>query len=320
MDTLKELKKILGENRIRVNELMSIHTTFKIGGPAQFYLEVSNLDDLVKAIKTAYKLKIPVFILGGGSNIIVSDSGIRGLVIKNNCRKFHLISMAGKVKNQKVGLEGALVYAESGTIMNQLVRFAIEQGLSGLEYQLGLPGTVGGAIFMNSNFPKENAFVGTSLYKAKILTRKGEVHEVDKSYFKFAYDQSILQETGEIVLSVTFKLKPIDKKILWERGMETLEWRNKTQPKGLSAGCIFRNIETTSAGYLIDKAGLKGKGQGEAIISGLHANFILNKGGAKTEDILGLINLAKEEVYKKFGVKLQLEVKPVGFDPSTSSG
>lgn len=314
---LEELEKILGSNRIRLNESMSEHTTFKIGGTAEFYLEVSNLDDLVKVVKTAYKLRIPVFILGGGSNIIVSDEGIKGLVIKNNCRKFLLMSMTGKVKNQsanwRVGLEKALVYAESGVIMNQLVRFTVEQGLSGLEYQLGLPGTVGGAIFMNSNFPRENVFAGSNLFKAKILNQKGEVREVDKSYFKFAYDQSILQETGEIVLSVVFKLNSMDKKILWERGMKTLEWRNKTQPKGASAGCIFRNPKITSAGYLIDKAGLKGREQGKAVISGLHANFMLNKGGAKAEDILELINLARDEVYKKFGVNLSLEVRKIGF-------
>lgn len=322
---LRELKKIFGRDRIRVNEPMSEHTTFKIGGPAQVYIEISNLDDLAKAAKVAYKLKIPVFILGGGSNIIVSDGGVKGLVIKNNCRAFSIINMTGKVRNKKVGVDKALIYAESGVIMNQLVRFTIEQGLSGLEYQLGLPGTVGGAICMNSNFPKKDAFVGDCLYKAKILTRQGEIKEVDRGYFKFAYDKSVLQETGEIVLSVIFKLKPEDKKILWERGMEALNYRTQTQPKGNSAGCTFRNIsfveavsipipnQITSAGYLIDRAGLKGKREGDAMISPLHANFILNMGRAKAADVVELVNLVKEEVYEKFGVKLSLEVKTVGF-------
>lgn len=325
MKVLEELQKQFGENRVRVNERMSAHTTFKIGGAAEFFLEVSNLDDLISAVLTSKKLRIPIFVLGGGSNTIVSDKGIEGLVVKNNCRKFEVVSMLGRVRNKKIGLDNALVFAQSGVIMNQLVRFTIDQGLLGLEYQLGLPGTVGGAIFMNSNFPKESAFIGDSLYSAKIISKNGEVKDVDRSYFRFAYDWSILQETSEIVLSAVFKLSPGDKTVLWKKGMDALEYRNSTQPKGASAGCTFRNISTaeaitaptpdriTSAGYLIDRAGLKGKRIGDAMISDLHANFILNMGQAKAEDVVKLVSLIKDEVYKKFGVHMHLEVREVGF-------
>lgn len=329
---LKELEKLFGPNRIRVNESMSEHTTFKIGGPAQFYVDVSTIDDLIKAANTARKLELPIHIFGGGSNIVVSDKGIKGLVIKNNCRKFELMRVSGKMKRVngesvkwRTNLNEALVFAEGGVIMNQLVRFTIEEGLGGLEYQLGLPGTVGGALYMNSNFPKKGAYVGDCVLKASLLSRDGDIKEVDNGYFKFAYDKSILQESGEIVLSVIFKLTPEDKKILWKRGMEALSYRTETQPKGASAGCTFRNIsiadamrvptpqQITSAGFLIDKAGLKGKRIGDAMISSLHANFILNLGHAKAADVVDLVNLMKEEVYKKFGVKLALEVKTVGF-------
>lgn len=322
---LQELEKNLGAGRVRVGEVMSAHTTFKIGGPAQFYFEANTIDDLVNAVKTANKLDLPFFVFGGGSNIIVSDNGIKGLVIKNNCRKFTVSKMSGSVRGKKVGVDKALVAAESGALMNQLVRFTIDQGLQGLEYQLGLPGTVGGAIYMNSNFPKKGAYAGDSLYQAKLITREGEIKEVSNSYFQFGYDKSILQETGEIVLSVVFRFKPADKKILWEKGMEALNYRSLTQPKGASAGCTFRNIsvvdavriptpqQITSAGYLVDKAGLKGKRIGDAMISPLHANFILNFGRAHAQDVTSLVKLAKDEVYKKFGVNLQLEVKTVGF-------
>lgn len=325
MDTkLKELEKVFG-SRVRQNEPMSAHTTFKIGGPAEYYIDVDKTDDIVKAVQLAQKLSMSFFIFGGGSNIVVSDNGIKGLVVKNNCRRFEVMQMMGRVKNKKIDVDKALIFAESGVVMNQLVRFTIEQGLGGLEYQLGLPGTVGGGIYMNSNFPRKGAYVGDCVYKAKLLTYDGELKEVDNAYFHFAYDKSILQETGEIVLSVVFKLLPQDKKVLWEKGMEAITYRSGTQPKGASAGCTFRNISIvdamrvptpdriTSAGYLIDKAGLKGKRIGDAMISTMHANFILNMGHAKAEDVLSLVGFIKDEVTQKFNVPLHLEVKTIGF-------
>lgn len=322
---LQELQKVFGGQRVRVNEPMSAHTTFKIGGSAEYYLEVEKIEDLIKAVNLARKVGLLVFVLGGGSNIIVSDEGMKGLVVKNNCRRFEVLGIAGKVREKKVGVDSALVYAESGVILNQLVRFTIEQGLSGLEYQLGLPGTVGGAVFMNSNFPQKGVYVGDCVYSAKLLAGDGHVKEVTHDYFKFAYDKSSLQETQEIVLSVVFTLKAEDRKLLWERGMEALTYRNETQPKGASAGCTFRNISlveamqiptpngVTSAGYLIDKAGLKGMRVGDAMISDKHANFILNMGGARASDVTDLVKAMKNEVLKKFGVHLALEVRAVGF-------
>ena len=327
---LKELEKVLGQNRIRVNEPMGAHTTFKIGGPAEFYIDVSTVDYLVKAVHTARSVGLPVFIFGGGSNIIVSDAGLAGLVIKNNCRRFEVMRASGKVKRvdgkPTIDLDKALVFAEAGVIINQLVRFMIDQGLGGLEYQLGLPGTVGGGVYMNSNFPKKGTYVGDGLFKATLLGKDGSIKEVDHAYFKFAYDYSVLQETEEILLSCVFKLNAMDKEELWERGMEALKYRDSTQPKGASAGCTFRNISIvealrvptpdriTSAGFLVDQAGLKGKKVGDAMISDVHANFILNLGQAKAQDVVTLVRLMKDEVYKKFGVHLALEVRTVGFN------
>lgn len=322
--TLNELEKVFGA-RIRLNEPMSAHTTYKIGGPAEYYIDLEKTEDIAAAVKVAKKLELPLFIFGGGSNIVVADQGIKGLVVKNNCRKFDIMTMSGRIKNQKIDVSRALVSAESGAIMNQFVRFTIDQGFGGLEYQLGLPGTVGGAIYMNSNYPRKNAYVGDVVYRAKLLTPDGEIKEVDNSYFHFAYDYSVLQKTGEIILSVIFRLNPGDKKTLWDRATDALTHRNESQPKGASAGCTFRNIsivealriptpdQITSAGYLIDKAGLKGKRIGDAMISERHANFILNMGNAKAEDFINLTTLMKNEVEIKFGVNLHLEVKTVGF-------
>lgn len=315
MDTkLIELQKAAGEKKVRVNEPMSAHTTFKIGGPAEYYVDVDSIDALIALVKIAKEFSIPVFVLGGGSNIIVSEKRIKGVVVKNNCRKFEIIDTKHN-----------LVYADAGVVMGQFVRFCIDQGLSGLEYQLGLPGTIGGAVFMNSNFPKRGAYVSDCVYKATLLARDGKVKEVDNNYFQFAYDYSILQKTSEIVLSVVFKFTPEDKNILLERGNEALRHRLDTQPKGQSAGCTFRNISiveakqistpnaTTSAGYLIDKAGLKWKRVGGAMISPLHANFVMNTGGATANDVYSLINLVKKKVSDQFGVQLHLEVREVGF-------
>ena len=157
-------------------------------------------------------------------------------------------------------------------------------------------------------------------------TKEDEIKEVDNSYFHFGYDDSILQKTGEMVLSVIFKLSPEAKDVLWARGMEALEYRKKTQPAGASAGCVFRNISMleainiptpgriTSVGYLIGKAGLKGKRIGDAVISDIHANYILNAGHAKSEDVVGLIKLIKSEILKMFNVQINLEIKTIGID------
>lgn len=322
---IAEIEAQVGEKKVRINEPMNLHTTFKIGGAAEYYIDISSVDDFVVIYRIAKKHQVPIFVFGGGSNIIVSDKGISGLVIKNNCRKFEIFQAKGSIKKSKIDIDEAYIKAEAGTIMNQLVRFTIDNSLSGLEYQMGLPGTVGGGIFMNSNFPKEKSFVGDSVWSVMLLADKGDIKTVGKSYFRFAYDSSILQETNEIVLSAVFKLKKMDKEELNKRAMGALTYRTSSQPKGASAGCTFRNISiveamtvptpgnVTSAGYLIDKAGLKGKRIGDAMVSPLHANFILNIGVARAEDVSELTKIIKEEVLRKFGVHLHFEVRTVGF-------
>lgn len=225
-DTIGRIEEIIGRRRIRHNEYMDTHTILKTGGPAEMYVETDTLDDLVKIVRAARSIQVPIYIFGGGSAFPVPDKGIAGLVIKNNCRKFEKSSFRGTIRNNAIGFGGVLVSAESGTIMNQLVRFTIAEGLEGLEYQLGLPGSVGGAIYTNAKY--KNRYVRDYLHSIKILSIEGEVQTYTKDLPYFVSLEEQIHETQEVVLSVVFKLVPEDKKLLWERGEEALAYRKKT--------------------------------------------------------------------------------------------
>lgn len=320
---LKKLKATLGE-RVKENEPMARYTTFKIGGPADLFYDAQTPEELVNAVLSARKLDVPVFILGGGSNILVGDRGIGGLVIKNSTDR---IAIAGVKGAYKRGIQAGTVFveADSGVEMNKLVRFTIEEGLKGIEMQLGLPGTVGGAMYMNSKWTHPAGYVGDTVYQATILTPKNTVELVPQSYFRFGYDQSIIQKSGDIVLSVVFALKQSTKEVLWEIANASMVYRHQTQPQGIkSPGCTFRNISasdamriptpnhTTSGGYLVDHAGLKGLEKGDAQISPMHANFIINRGNASARDIVYLIEEARKKVKEQFGVRLVEEIVRVG--------
>ncbi len=215
-EIIEKLESSIGK-KLRHNEQLSTHTILKENTIAEFYHEVETIDDLVKAIKAARSLGIPFFVFGSGSYVSLPDETILGLVIKNNARKFDKMSMTGKVRDREVGVEEVLIQAESGTLMNQLVRFTIEEGLSGLEYQLGMPGTVGGAIHTNAGYKKN--FVRESVQAIRILTEEGNVEMHVENLEKYFSDA--------ILLSAIFHLQPEDKKQLWERGMEASEYRNK---------------------------------------------------------------------------------------------
>lgn len=306
------------------NEPLARYTTLKIGGPADFFYEAKTAEDLSEAIRSARKSRTSVFILGGGTNILIGDRGIRGLVIKNSTSRNALIGAKGKVEGgEQKGT--VFVEADSGVSMNKLVRFTIEEGLCGLETQLGLPGTVGGAMYMNSKWTKPESYVGDCVYQATIVTPQGETKIVPRSYFQFGYDKSILQQTPDIVLRVVFSLKRKPKEDLWRVANNVMEYRKDTQPQGVkSPGCTFRNITkseamsiptpnyTTSAGFLLDHAGLKGVRIGDAQISPVHANFIINLGKATARDVVELIEKARLKVKQQFGVVLQEEIVRVG--------
>ena len=313
-----KLKEDLGE-RLKENELMAVHTTFKIGGPARFYFEAQDTGEIVLAVNLCQKLELPYFILGGGSNLLVSDQGFSGLVIKNKTKKIKILGYQGKIQKAKRKIDKLFIEVESGVLTNTLVRQTIEEELEGLETFLGLPGTVGGAVYTNAHFKDKS--IGDFLESATILGLNGEIKKVDNFYLHFYYDQSILQKTGEVLLTAVFKLTGGEKEILWEKAQEALDWRQKNHHYDLpSAGCIFRNIKksealrlgtpdlTQSAGFLIEAVGLRGKTFGGAKISCDHANFIVNLGGASASDVIELINLAKVKVKEKFGMNLKEEI------------
>lgn len=323
MNALDELKKVLGP-AAKEHVLLGPMTTFKVGGPADLYFEARTAEQLETAVTQARRLEVPLFMLGGGTNILIADAGIRGLVIRNLTTNVAIRGMKGEQRGtQKSGT--VYVEADSGVFINKLVRFTVEEGLAGLEMQLGLPGSVGGAIFMNSKWTHPEGYVGDCVYQAKLVTASGEVVVKPKSYFRFAYDSSTIQTTGDVVISVVFALTTDSKERLWQVANESIAYRRLTQPQGVfSAGCTFRNLSpaqalslatpnnTTSAGFLVDHAGLKGYRVGGAEISSVHANFIVNRDKATAADVVELIETSKQKVFEQFGVRLEEEIIRVG--------
>jgi len=322
-DLLPKLQKILG-NTVRAKEPMHAHTTLHIGGPAQYFFVATTSEELARAVAAARSLDVPSFVFGGGSNILVGDKGITGLVIRNASRSIRIKGIKSK-KTGKSAVKTVYVEADSGVAMNAFVRFTLDEGLSGIHMHLGLPGTVGGALYMNSKWTRPEGYVGNALYQAHIIDRFGKQQIVPQSYFRFGYDKSNLQKTKEVVLSAVFALTADDKKRLWQIANETIGYRRDTQPQGVfSAGCAFRNLSasdaviwstpnaTTSAGYLLDLAGMKGVSVNDAYISPDHANFIINRGHARACDVVELIERAQKSVYERFKISLAEEIERIG--------
>ncbi len=302
-------------NRILFSEPLATYTTFKIGGPADIFFEAKTSEELVKIIRIAQKNNINYTILGGGTNVLIGDKGVRGLVIKNSSSNILLRGLTGASVH---GIQAKTVFveADSGVMMNRLVRYTLDEGLAGFEMHLGLPGSVGGAIFMNSKWMHPEGYVGDAVYQAELLTPDGDLRIVDRDYFQFGYDTSSLQKTKDVVTKITFALHADSKERLWEIANGSISYRRTSQPQGIrSAGCSFQNImgeKKISAGYLIDEAGLKGLKIGGAEISAVHANFISNTGGASAADVLQLIQKAKAAVKAKFGFDLTEEIEYLG--------
>ena len=305
MKIFEELHKKFGD-RVIEKEQLGKYTTFKIGGPADYFFETKTTDELVAAITLARERSIPVFILGGGSNILIGDHGIRGFVIKNSTGSIRMKGMKGTVTGGTAKKGLVFVEADSGVIFNSLVRFTIEEGLAGLEMHLGLPGSVGGAIFMNSKWMHPVSYVGDVVYQAEVLTPDNKRKIVPASR---------IQKTHDILLKIVFALRSDTRDRLWQIANESIAYRRDSQPQGVcTAGCAFKNISKapTSAGFLIDHTGLKGEHVGDAYISDVHANFIINRGKATASDVVQLIEKVRAKVKEKFDVILEEEIIRVG--------
>lgn len=327
--TQQKVIDILGQARVLVSESLAKYSSFHIGGPADLFFRAKTQEDLILAIKSAQDLGLPYFVIGGGTNLLIGDGGFRGLVIRNEAGNIRLLGIKGKktVKSDGLGDSIQKVYLEvdSGVSINRLVRFTLDQGFGGLEFFLGQPGTVGGAVYINAHNMKKGQFFADRIVEAKILGKDGTVQALPVNYFRFGYDQSILQRTHEIVLSVVIELVRGDKLKLWQDGQATLDYRQTTQPNGVfSSGCTFRNIPkseavrlatpafTISAGFLLETVGLKGTKKGKAMFSNHHANFIVHHGGARAADVLELIKLGKQKVKDRFNIDLREEIVLMG--------
>jgi UDP-N-acetylmuramate dehydrogenase len=303
------LSDVLGADRVRQNVELAPFTTFRIGGPADYFFEPQSEDELVEALRLARDEEIPHFLLGVGANILVGDRGFRGLVIR---------SRVGGIEF----LEDDRVRAGAGvTVYHNPTQATVARGLGGLHHFVGIPSTVGGAIWQNLHFlspPPERertVFVEEVVESAEILTAEGEVRTVDCGYFQFGYDYSILHDRQDVVLNVTFKLVPESEESLRRTIRENLKWRDERHPDLWlypSAGSIFQKIEGVGAGRLIDQCGLKGHVHGNAQIFHKHANIIVNLGGGTAADVRALISLAQETVSRELGYDLTTEIGFIG--------
>jgi UDP-N-acetylmuramate dehydrogenase len=315
----KVLEKLSG---VRKNVALKDYTTYKIGGPAKYFFVAKKKDDLILALKTAKDFKLPVFILGGGSNILVSEKGFKGLVIKMDMRN--------------VEFKGNEALVEAGTDLTKLTYYTADLGLSGLEWAAGIPGTIGGAIYGHAQaFGIKISEAVKNVETINIKTLKKE--NFSKERCRFSLKNSVFKKQKNLVIiSAVLKFRRKDEAEIKKTIKEFLEYRRNGHPINFpSAGSTFVNPVVkvknkkllimfpelneynrkgvVPAGYLVAKCGLSGKKTGKAQISEKHANFIVNLGGAKARDVLALMNLTKKKVKKTFGINLETEVQLVGF-------
>jgi len=285
------------------------YTTFKVGGPADWLVLARGTAEVMSALAVAREHGLPVTVLGGGSNVLVSDAGVRGLVIR--------------LQGGDAAVAGdGLVRADAGLTINGLVRWTINRGLSALEAWAGTPGTVGGAVHGNAHF--RGRLIGELVASVEAIDASGHVLRIPAAQMEFGYDRSRLQRTHEVLLSADFRVTVGDPAALRAVARESLAFRKRTQPlESASAGCIFQNPDPSvdrvpegippSAGALVDRAGLKGAREGSARVSKTHGNFIVNEGAASAADIRRLIERCRAQVRTQFGVELRDEIVYLGF-------
>jgi UDP-N-acetylmuramate dehydrogenase len=309
------LGQLFGPDRVRTHAPLNDLTTFRVGGPADWLIEPRTTEEIVAALAVARRHGVPVTILGGGSNVLVADAGVRGLVLRPRGGEVHRVS-------------DTLVRADAAVTINGLVRWCITHGAAGLEAWAGTPGTVGGAIFGNAHFG--GRLIGEQVAEVRVASRDGAVRAVAAADMAFGYDRSRLQDTGEVLLSADFRVTPGDAASMRATARQSLAYRKGTQPLDTpSAGCIFQNPDRArdrvpdgipwSAGALVDRAGLKGTRIGGALVSRSHGNFIVNDGSATAGEIRALVERCRRAVAERFGVQLREEIVYLGdFDVDTA--
>lgn len=318
-EVTQKLQEIFAE-RLKEHEALSKHLNFRIGGPARWFIDVKTEEELLALYEIVKEHSLPLFILGGGSNTIASDDGFEGVVAKMNMREYRVI-------------EDNKAYVEAGMISVAFARSMVNEGLSGWEWAVSLPGTIGGAIRGNAGCfggeTKDNILSVRVLRDGKILELQAEELEMD-------YRHSVFKENDDIILSGVFQLEPGDKEKMKKHLNEILEKRKASQPIATgSAGCIFKNYEIpnfqeaelleeagvpiemvnarrVSAGWVVEQLGMKGKKHGDAQVSDVHGNFIMNHGGARAKDVFKLISDIQEGAKERYGINLETEVQYLG--------
>ena len=307
-DKQTALIEALGASRVDRGVALAPFTTFKIGGPADLFFEARSADELASAVTAARKTGVPYFVLGLGANILVGDRGFRGLVIRNAANAYRF-DASGKL------------WTESGAVMKDLVQACAREGWSGLEHYVGIPSTVGGAIWQNLHFlspapeRERTMFIAEVFHSCEILSEEGDRKTVGADYVKFGYDDSVFHHRRDVVLSATFQLQRGDPAAIHKVLQENLSWRGSRHPWldwHPSAGSIFKKIEGVGAGRLVDQCGMKGHRVGNAQISHIHANIMVNLGGATSTDVRQLIAEAQRAVREKFNQNLEPEIGFIG--------
>lgn len=317
---LEKLNKVVG-GTVTENEILAPHTTFKIGGPARYFFVANSNNEIIQLVSIAAQNQLPYFILGGGSNLLISDNGFNGLVIKNN--------------SQQIEIKDNIIKCDSGVTLSQVIKEATDNGLSGLEWAVGIPGTIGGAV--RGNAGAYGSDIATVIKNVEVL-RVDKKEILENEDCQFNYRDSIFKQKNnqDIILSITLALEKKDTAKIKETIANILKERSGKFDKGFCAGCIFKNIEISQeqakkfqkkfsdfpksfieygkipAGWLIDQCGLKGKEVGNARVSDKHAAIIMNIGQAKAQNVVDLIDIIKQEVKNKFNLVLEEEIVRVG--------
>lgn len=298
----------LDPSRLHADAPLAPFTTFKIGGPADWLYHATSADDLAAAVTVARAAGMPWFVLGLGANILVGDKGVRGLVIRN-------------IANHHTLHDDGLLFTESGAVVQDLVLETARAGWSGLEHYVGIPSTIGGALWQNLHFlspapeRERTMFIAEVFESCDILSEDGERKTVDADYIQFGYDDTVFHHRRDVVLSARFRLARQDPAVLHRILQENLAWRGSRHPwlqVHPSAGSVFKKIEGIGAGRLIDQCGLKGYRVGDAQISHIHANILVNLGAATAADVRALIAHAQAQVKAKFGYELETEIGMIG--------
>lgn len=320
-DTYKMLTNIVSPSNILINENMKKHTSFKIGGPADFLVKAESIEEIRSILKLAKENQLPLTVIGKGTNLLVKDNGIRGIILKINLNDIQIQTsqemeeiyrQIDKVAEENVQYsKQAVVTVGAGVPLGMLAQKLMTQSISGFEFASGIPGTIGGAITMNAGaYGKEFKDI---IIETTYMDESGEIYIINNQEHKFEYRNSVFKEKKYIILQAKLLLELVDDNNIIKQKMEEFSTqRREKQPSNPSAGSTFKRGEDFITAKLIDECGLKGYTIGDAQISEKHAGFIINKGNATAKDVINLIQYIKQQVKEKFSKEIQTEIEIIG--------